>query len=261
MNEHTFVICAYKESPYLEDCICSLLAQTVKSRIILVTSTPNHYIKSMAEKYQIPYYINEGEGGITQDWNFGYAKAGGGYITIAHQDDIYEKTYLASALEMMASAKKPLIYFCNYYEIRNGEKVMKNRLLGVKRLMLLPLRIPCFRNSVWVRRRILSFGTPICCPSVCYASGSLPEVVFQNHYRACEDWEAWEAISKRKGAFLYDSRPLMGHRIHAESETSQAIGDHQRTDEEYEMFRKFWPAWAARLIGKLYATGQNSNQV
>lgn len=261
MNKHTFVICAYRESPYLEDCIRSLRAQTVKSRIIMVTSTPNDFIQGLAGKYQIPCYVNEGEGGITQDWNFGYAKAGGGYITIAHQDDIYEKTYLARALEALASAENPLIYFCDYYEIRNGQRVMKNRLLRVKRLMLLPLRVPCFKNSIWVRRRILSFGTPICCPSVCYASGNLPEVIFQNHYRACEDWEAWEAISKRKGAFLYDPRPLMGHRIHVDSETSSAIGDHRRTDEEYEMFRKFWPTWVARLIGRVYATGQNSNQV
>ncbi|MCD7833233.1 MAG: glycosyltransferase [Lachnospiraceae bacterium] len=261
MNKHTFVICAYKESPYLEDCICSLRAQTVKSRMIIVTSTPNDFIQNMAQKYQIPYYINEGEGGITQDWNFGYAKAGGGYITIAHQDDVYEKTYLARVLQAFSSAKEPLIYFCNYYEIRNGEKVLKNRLLRVKRLMLLPLRIPCFRHSIWVRRRILSFGTPICCPSVCYVSGNLPGVIFQNHYRACEDWEAWESISKRKGDFLYDPEPLMGHRIHADSETSSAIGAHKRTDEEYEMFRKFWPEWAARLIGRVYATGQNSNQV
>jgi len=34
-NDHTFVICAYGDSPYLEDCINSLLSQTVKSNIIL----------------------------------------------------------------------------------------------------------------------------------------------------------------------------------------------------------------------------------
>ena len=29
-NDHTFVICAYGDSPFLEDCINSLLSQTVK---------------------------------------------------------------------------------------------------------------------------------------------------------------------------------------------------------------------------------------
>ena len=40
-TNHTFVICAYKESPYLEECIQSLQAQTVSSQILMVTSTPN----------------------------------------------------------------------------------------------------------------------------------------------------------------------------------------------------------------------------
>ena len=40
-KEHTFVVCAYGESPYLEKCIDSLEKQTVKSRILIATSTPN----------------------------------------------------------------------------------------------------------------------------------------------------------------------------------------------------------------------------
>ncbi|MCD8022430.1 MAG: glycosyltransferase [Lachnospiraceae bacterium] len=260
MKNHTFVICTYKESPYLEACIRSLKAQTVKSDIIMVTSTPNAFIRKMAEKYEIPCFVNEGEGGITQDWNFGYSHAGKGYITIAHQDDVYEKEYLERALRALENAKKPLIYFSDYYEIRDGENVYKNRLLVIKRLMLLPLRVPFFRSSIWVRRRILSFGSPICCPSVCYAAWNLPDVIFQNHFRACEDWEAWERLSKLRGSFLYDPEKLMGHRIHADSETSSAIGDHKRTEEEYQMFCKFWPEWFAKKIGKIYAAGQDSNQ-
>ena len=85
---HTFAICAYKESEYLEECICSLLAQTVKTNIIIATSTPNAYISGLAQKYEIPLYINEGESGITQDWNFALSKVTTKYATIAHQDDL-----------------------------------------------------------------------------------------------------------------------------------------------------------------------------
>ena len=49
--KHTFVICAYKESPYLESCIKSLKAQIVKSDIKIATSTPNDYIYNVAKKY------------------------------------------------------------------------------------------------------------------------------------------------------------------------------------------------------------------
>lgn len=63
---HTFAICAYKESKYLEDCILSLKNQTVKSEIILATSTPNQYIYALAAKYDIPVYINEGKAFLRQ---------------------------------------------------------------------------------------------------------------------------------------------------------------------------------------------------
>lgn len=261
MNDHTFAICAYKESPYLEECIQSLRNQTVKSNILVATSTPNDYIKGIADKYAIPYYINEGEGGITQDWNYAYSCAKTKYITIAHQDDVYEKDYLETALALIAKARHPLLFFSDYYEIRDGKKVISNQLLKVKRIMLLPLRIKVFQNVRWVRRRILSFGSPICCPSVTFATENLPETVFENHYRACEDWEAWEKISKRKGQFLYSTKLLVGHRIHEDSETTAAIGDNQRSKEEYEMFCKFWPKGAARFLLKFYSKGQNSNQL
>ena len=72
-NDHTFAICAYKESPYLEECILSLKNQTVKSNIIMATSTPNEWIQGLAEKYEIPLYINTGEGGIAQDFGLPHA--------------------------------------------------------------------------------------------------------------------------------------------------------------------------------------------
>ena len=61
MDKHNFVICAYQESPYLEECIRSLTKQTIQSPIRMVTSTPCEYIKTMAENIKIPLYVNEGE--------------------------------------------------------------------------------------------------------------------------------------------------------------------------------------------------------
>ena len=92
-ENHTWAICAYKESGYLEECVKSLLEQTVPSRIIIATSTPNAHIECIAEKYGLPLYINDGTKGIGGDWNFAYSKCDTPLITIAHQDDIYEPEY------------------------------------------------------------------------------------------------------------------------------------------------------------------------
>ena len=85
---HTFAVCAYKESEYLEECIESLINQTVKSDIVVATHTPNDYIKNICDKYNLELFINEGEAGITQDWNYAVSVCKTKYVTIAHQDDL-----------------------------------------------------------------------------------------------------------------------------------------------------------------------------
>lgn len=261
MNKHTFVICAYKESPYLEKCILSLKKQTLKSDIIIVTSTPNNHISGLADKYEIPLFINEGESGIVQDWNFGYSKATTPYVTIAHQDDIYFEKYTEDGTKCMEKSKQPLIFFTDYYEIRDKKYVHSNKLLKIKRLLLLPLRIKTLQKSVFVRRRILSIACPICCPSVMFARENLPKTIFKVGFRSNEDWEAWEMISRMKGDFLYSASPLMAHRIHEESETSAIIADNKRSEEDFVMYSKFWPKCITKILVKLYANAQKSNDL
>ena len=259
--KHTFVICAYKESPYLEDCIESLKKQTVSSEIIMMTSTLNVHIEQVARKYNIPLYVREGASDIVLDWNYGYNKVLTPYLTIAHQDDIYLPDYTKHVLDEFKHSKKPLIFFSDYGELRGDEIVTKNRLLTVKRIMLIPLRWRVFFGNRFIRRRILSFGSPICCPSVAYARENLPQEVFKQGFRSNEDWEAWEKLSRLQGDFIYDKEILMYHRIHEESETSAIIQDNKRSDEDMEMYSKFWPKPIAKLLVNLYADGQKSNDL
>lgn len=258
---HTFVICAYKESPYLEACIQSLQAQTVPSRILMVTSTPNPWIEECSKKYGIPLEINTGEKGITQDWNFAYHKAETEFITIAHQDDVYLPKYTEHVLGRLKEAKRPLIAFTDYGELREEKVELRNQLLKIKRLMLFPLRGKVFSRSRFVRRRILSMGCPICCPSVTFARKNLPAKIFRSGFRSDEDWEAWERLSREQGDFIYVNEVLMYHRIHEGSETTAILEDCARSKEDYVMFCKFWPKAIAKILVKMYAKSENSNQL
>ncbi len=66
--KHTFVICAYKESEFLEECILFVKNQSISSRRgnFIATSTPNKYIEALAEKYNLKVFVNDGPGGITR---------------------------------------------------------------------------------------------------------------------------------------------------------------------------------------------------
>jgi glycosyltransferase involved in cell wall biosynthesis len=258
---HTFAICAYKESPYLEECIQSLLRQKSESKIIMATSTPNTCIQALAKRYNINLYINEGESGITQDWNYAYRMADTDLVTIAHQDDIYLEGYGEAVIEAMGSRKLPLIAFTDYGELRDGQRTISNTLLNIKRVMLLPLRFRGLWSSRFIRRRILSLGNPIACPAVTFMKKNLPEEIFTSGFRSDEDWEAWERLSKKRGEFLYLCQIGMFHRIHNDSETSAILGEHARSAEDYAMFCKFWPKSVARLLTRWYSKSEDSNQL
>lgn len=261
-KNHTFVVCAYKESPYIHKCIKSVLRQTVNSKVIIATSTPSEYLSKVAEKYGLKLYINEKEPGIASDWNYAYNLATTELVTIAHQDDVYDRDYLESVLKAANKVKNPILIHTAYYEIRDNKRVYNNKLLNIKKLMLLPL-VPSFTwNSIFIRRRSLSLGCAICCPSVTYVKKMLPSEPFEVGCKADLDWQAWEKYSKLKGAFCYVSRPVMGHRVHEGSETSNVIGESNgRTPEDYLMYCKFWPKFIADILIRQYEKGQKSNNL
>lgn len=260
-EDHTFVICAYKESEFLEECIKSLKNQSIQTNIIMTTSTPCDYISNLAKKYKIKLYVNLSGGGISQDWNFAYSKVKTNLVTIAHQDDIYERDYSWKLISMINRESHPLIFFTNYGELRKGNKVKENSLLTIKRILLSPFKFRFLFKSRFVRRRILSLGSAICCPSVTLVKENLPDVIFKEGFRSNVDWEAWERISFIRGEFIYCSKILMYHRIHEESETSAIIGNNQRKNEDIEMFRKFWPKWIAHFLANIYQSSEKSNRI
>lgn len=284
-HDHTFVVCAYKQSEYLRQCIESLVGQTTASCVILVTSTPNKSIEKLCGEFEIPLYINQGpHHGIAGDWNFGVAQTSTKLVTIAHQDDVYKPSYTADMLAVLNKAaekideaqtegvqhnepsthKEPLLYFTNYAELRDGHEITHNKLLRIKRLMLVPLRVSLFACWRWVRTAILGLGNPICCPSITLLRTTLDklgrEEFFDEHFGSNLDWQTWLMIAKLPGAFVYNPTIEMCHRIHEESETSRLIQNHAREDEDFEMLAKFWPRPIARLINVVYKKGQKSNR-
>ena len=116
--DHTFVLCAYKESPYIEACVRSLKEQSVPSVLVLATSTPSSYLEQICEKYGLTYCVREGKSGIAQDWNYALSCAVTPYVTISHQDDLYEPEYTSLLLAKMKEQQNCLIGFCNYRELK-----------------------------------------------------------------------------------------------------------------------------------------------
>lgn len=258
-SDHTFVVPAYGQSGFLEECVLSLLIQSVRSKIIIATSTPNDHIDQLARKYNIPVRINSEEGGIANDWNFALSCANTPLVTIAHQDDVYSDRYVEWMLESLEQADRPLLYFTNYGEIRDGEYINDSTMNSVKRALLKPLEIQGLQKIQAVKRGVISLGNSICCPSVTYCINALPQPVFSSGMRSNLDWEAWEKFSRLEGEFVYDKRIGMYHRVHEGSETSACINDDTRTKEDLVMLKKFWLSPIAGIINRAYSNAQKLN--
>lgn len=258
-DNHTFIICAYKKSQFLEECIKSVINQNVKSKIIISTSTPNEYIEDLARKYDIPVFVNDGEKGIGQDWNFGVSKTDTDYVTVSHQDDIYRPNYLEEIVKNLEKGKDFVIAFSDYKEIKNGEVIKLTRNLKIKKILLFPLRIN--NKSKFIKRKVLSFGASICCPSVTINTKIAGKQPYKTELKCDLDWDTWYKFAGYKERFLYIPKDLMHHRIHEESETTNLIENNIRIEEDYLMFRRFWPKTIAKILMKFYCKAIDTNKI
>lgn len=258
-TNHTFVICAYKEIPYLEECVKSLKNQSIKSRIVIATSTPNDFIKNIAKKYDVELAINPEKKGHINDFGFAYNQAKTKYVTLCHQDDVYDEKFAEITIKKMDKEENPIIAFTDYYELRDEKIVKNNMLLLVKRLINFPLRI--FKKSKRVRLFTLSLGNAICAPTVTYNRELIDVPIKQSNLKSNIDWDTWIEFAKKKGSFIYIGIPLLKRRIHEESTTTEVIINNTKNKEDYEIFCRFWPNFIAKKLVKIYSKSEDSNKI
>ena len=260
MPDHTFAICAYKDSPYLDDCIHSLKRQSVKSKIILCTSTPSPFLEAMSKIHDIPLYVREGKSDIQDDWNFAYEKADTRLVTIAHQDDCYHRDYAAEVKRCWARYPDTTV-FTTDCAILKGETLMRPGMIQfIKMLLRLPLRLHVLADRTWVKKAALMFGNPIICPSCTYNKEALDAPLFDSPYKFALDWDTMWKLAERPGRFICEEKPLISYRIHSGATTKECIENHRRAQEEEAMFRKIWPEPVVRVIMWFYRKAYRAYQ-
>ncbi len=258
MLTHTFAICAYKDSTYLESCIRSLKKQTTRAAVILCTSTPSPYLKKLAEKYELPYYVRQGESDIQADWNFAYEMADSDLVTIAHQDDVYHRDYAEHVRQCWEKYPDTSVFTTDCILLKNGRICRHNLMLDIKRLLRLPLRLRRLADRTLIKRAALMWGNPVICPSCTYNKNALGSPLFDSSFKFALDWDTLWRLAAEPGRFVCEERPLICYRIHSEATTKACIQDQRRPKEELAMYRKIWPGPVARLWMFFYKKAYDS---
>lgn len=256
-DDVTIVICAYKECEYLEESVRSVLGQSVKTKVVISTSTPNAFISNLADKYNLEIWVNS-DGGHAKDYNFAIQKTNTDICIMAHQDDLLHPDFVKKSLQAINESERPVIAFTDYKEI-HGDVVdsVDSKMVKIKRLLLWPMKIKWLSSTRLGKRMCQCIGDPITHPSVTYVKAEMPQECFREQYKSAMDWDLWERLSKQPGRFVYVNNILFFHRMHEKTATASLIeNSNLRSNEDFELLCRFWPKWIARIIMYFYKEAQ-----
>ena len=248
---HTFVILAYNESDNLEECIKSVLNQSVKSNVIIATSTENDYIKEVASFYGIGVMVNHDVSNKGNDYNFAINTFDTELVTIAHQDDLYDRNYLKEIISFYENNQEATFIFTDYYEIVGDRKVIYNKNLLKKRYFNGLLKYKCLQNKKIIKRRALKYINSICTSSVTFVKKNIKKNIFGSSFVYNNDWNGFLKLSNDHSSFAYLPKKLVGYRIIDKKE------DITKIKEDITMYKKMWPDW---LIDFIYKKRENKRE-
>ncbi|MBW4889825.1 glycosyltransferase family 2 protein [Mucilaginibacter sp. HMF5004] len=265
MEGHTFAITVYKESAYLEQCIQSIVNQTVKTNVIIVTSTPTEFSRDLAGQYNIPYHVNDTDiKNAATNWNFAIQKAETKLVTVVHQDDLYQPSFAENVVNKFNQYQDEnvLISFTGYIDMVNDKMRKVSASALVKQMLLMPFLLSKVIKSRFLKRLVLMFGNPVCCPSVTFNKNAIGDFSFSTKYLIVLDWFAWYELAKKEGSFLFINKKLIIRRIHTDSHTTAFSNSGAAKNDEQRFFEEMWGSkLIAKLLIRVYQLGHLDNKI
>lgn len=250
--DHVFAVSAYKESPYLEECLESLKKQREESPVIVCTSTPCDFIFQAAANHGYRVFVREGQSSLKDDWNFAIdcaiSELGAQFVTVAHQDDIYEPEYSLSLKKAFDLYPDMLIFCTRVKTIDKDGLVADSRAENVKRLLRMGIRMRKIAHIKIIKRSALVFGNAICAPSITYNIKVTGVPVFKDSGEFVTDWKALLRLSDLKGRFVCLEKELLRYRVHEGAQTKKVINDNTRALEERSVYENLWPHPIALIL-------------
>ena len=187
MPEVSVIIPAYNAARFIGEALQSVLQQTFQDFEIIVvddgsTDDTARVVAGIADP-RIRYVYQENKG-LSSARNHGLRLAQGGYIALLDADDMWQPQYLARMIETLQNNAQAGAAYCGFrYMDAAGRplKVVVSRVVPPQR----------FRSEL-VRRNWLS-ACAVFVRTQCYRECG----GFDEHLRACEDYDMWLRMSER----------------------------------------------------------------
>ena len=263
---HSFVILAYGESDDLEECIKSIKKQSVKSNVLIATSTENEYIINLASEYglgvmgahnkeELIKALKDDFKGFTgsaktkaNDYNFCLDSVDTKLITIVHQNDLYDRNFAKEVINSYKKNKDASIIFTDSYLIVGDKKIKKNKNLFKKRLLSHFLKYKRLNHLKYFKRLSLKYQNTICTSSVTFVRKNIGDNLFSTDFKYNLDWDLFERLSLLPKRFVYIPLKLVGNRQDNKKEKNKTW-----IKEDITLYKRFWPE---KLINYFYRNRQ-----
>lgn len=212
MNRETpqisIVVPVYNAVPYLEETVCSLLAQTFSDfEVLLVDDHSNDGSLALAERLAeadpriSAFQVGQRCGGPAGPRNAGVAAARGKWIAFCDADDLWMPDKLALQMQLLRECNAAM---CSSEATRffRDLELLGSGIEGVP---------PWRKVSFWANR----LKNEVVASSVLVRRDLLRKYSFNSdpRYRAVEDYDCWLRIIEEVGFCVKIKIPLVGYRI------------------------------------------------
>ena len=248
---HTFVILAYLENDNLLECVKSVLNQTVKSNVIIATSTKNDYIIDLASEYGLGVMVNDNPSNKGSDYNYALNAFDTEIVTIAHQDDIYDRNYVKEIMNCYDKNKDASIIITDSYEVLGDKRLKRSKSLLKKHFLIKPLKYKKFQNKKHFKLRSLKYNQSFCTSTVTYVKKNIKHDFFPINLTYNNDWQAFIELAKTDSKFVLIDKKLVGHRINLNEVNEDKI------KEDILIYKNLWPNF---IIDYLYKKKERKNE-
>ena len=249
---HSFIILAYNESDDLEECIKSIKKQSVKSNVLIATSTKNDYIIELAGEYGLGVMVNESESNKGNDYNFALDAVNTELVTIVHQDDLYDRNYAKEVINCYENNKDASIIFTDNYEIIGDKKIKRSMRLFKKRICIFLLKYNFLNKYKYFKRLALKYHKAICTSSITFVKKNIVNDVFPIDMKYNNDWAGLEKLSLLNNRFVFLPMKLVGYRVN-----ESQLKSNEQIEEDIMVYKKFWNN---KIIDYLFKNKKNDEE-
>lgn len=240
----TVAVAIYNGAQFLAETLASLLAQSLPDfRLICLDDASTDDSVAIASRFSDPRItidVAPRHTSLPENWNRAIAAARGDYLVIAHQDDVYERDFLAATCRLLDDHPHAFAAHTRAMVIDESHEVARSPAAAYKERFW-PRAEPYERTPQDEARTLLK-GNYIVAPAVMLRLSAVQKIgPFNPRFHFVTDWEYWLRGVALGYSITGTHARLVRFRRHPQTATRANEVSMRRYEEELALLASFAP--------------------